>query len=144
MHSLPTFSDNGIFDTACWRWGCTEHTHPLLLYLPYRVNIRVKEKYGIVSALSAGAYITTFYVMVDIVIRGWACTPPPTQPHPPWLVLPSWWNVPQKVAIATLCTLWCTPTSWVTLPPPPHSPAKLAKECYLYFPMLPLSPSLWS
>ncbi len=35
--------------------------------------------------------------------RGWACTP---HPHQPGLILPSWWNVRQKAAFATLCTLW--------------------------------------
>ncbi len=66
MHSLRTFSDNGVFDLACWRRGVhSVHTHPLSLYLPHRVNTGVKEKYGSVSALSAGAYITTLYVMVD-------------------------------------------------------------------------------
>ncbi len=34
--------------------------------------------------------------------RGFASTP---HPHLPWLLLPSWWNVRQKVAIATLCVL---------------------------------------
>ncbi len=34
---------------------------------------------GSVSALSAGAYITTLYVMVDIVTGGWRAPPPP---HP--------------------------------------------------------------
>ncbi len=35
--------------------------------------------------------------------RGWACTP---HPHQPRLILPSWLNVRQKAAVATLCTLW--------------------------------------
>ncbi len=35
--------------------------------------------------------------------RGWACTP---HPHQPGLILPSWLNVRQKAAVATLCTLW--------------------------------------
>ncbi len=35
--------------------------------------------------------------------RGWACTP---HPHQPGASLPSWWNVRQKAAVATLCTLW--------------------------------------
>ncbi len=35
--------------------------------------------------------------------RGLACTP---HPHQPGLILPSWWNVRQKAAVATLCTLW--------------------------------------
>ncbi len=33
---------------------------------------------------------------------GWACTP---HPHQAGLFFPSWWNVSQKVAIATLCVL---------------------------------------
>ncbi len=35
--------------------------------------------------------------------RGRACT---HNLHQAGLILPSWWNVHQKVAIATLCTLW--------------------------------------
>jgi hypothetical protein len=38
--------------------------------------------------------------------RGWACTP---HPHQPGLILPSWWNVRQKAAVTTLCTLWFHP-----------------------------------
>ena len=26
--------------------------------------------------------------------------------HQPGLILPSWWNVRQKAAVTTLCTLW--------------------------------------
>ncbi len=38
--------------------------------------------------------------------RGRACIP---HPHQAGRILPSWWNVGQKVAIATLCvrTPWC-------------------------------------
>ncbi len=35
--------------------------------------------------------------------RGWACT---LRPHQPGPILPSWLNVRQKAAVATLCTLW--------------------------------------
>ncbi len=35
--------------------------------------------------------------------RGWACT---LHPYQPGLILPSWWNVRQKAAVTTLCTLW--------------------------------------
>ncbi len=38
--------------------------------------------------------------------RGWASTPHPYQPG---LILPSWWTVRQKAAVATLCTLWLGP-----------------------------------
>jgi hypothetical protein len=37
--------------------------------------------------------------------RGWASSPHPYQPG---LILPAWWNVRQKAAVATLCTLWFT------------------------------------
>ncbi len=60
-----------------------------------------------VSALSVGAYTTTLYVMVDIVKGVGVHAPPPLPPHKPGLIFPSWWNVCQKVAIATLYTLWC-------------------------------------
>ncbi len=40
--------------------------------------------------------------------RGWACT---SHPYQPALILPSWLNVCQKAAVATLCTLWYTATS---------------------------------
>jgi hypothetical protein len=46
--------------------------------------------WGSVSALSAGAYITTLYVMVDIV-KGGACQA--------GLIFPLWWNVRQIVAL---------------------------------------------
>jgi hypothetical protein len=35
--------------------------------------------------------------------KGWACT---LQPHQPWLIFPSWWNVRQKAALATLRELF--------------------------------------
>ncbi len=38
--------------------------------------------------------------------RGWACTP---HPHQPGIILPSWLNVRQKAAVATLYTLWSAP-----------------------------------
>ncbi len=70
-------------------------------------------KYGkwTVSALWAGAYTATLYVVIEwkgvgvhpsLSERGWACTP---HPHQPGLIFPSWWNIRQKSAIATLCVL---------------------------------------
>ncbi len=53
------------------------------------------------SANSAGAYTATLLVMINVIKRGWACTP-----HLPGLILPSSLNVRQKAAVATLCTLW--------------------------------------
>jgi hypothetical protein len=49
-----------------------------------RVLVGVEQKYGgNVSALSAGAYTTTLFVMKDIQYseRGWACAPHPDQPR---------------------------------------------------------------
>jgi hypothetical protein len=60
---------------------------------------------GSVSALSAGAYTTALYVMVDIVKGGGACT---LNPHRAGLIFPSRLNICQRVAIATLCVL-CGP-----------------------------------
>jgi hypothetical protein len=60
------------------------------------------ETRGSVSALSAGAYTTTLYILVDIVKGGCACI---SYPHQLGLICPSWWNVRQKVAVAILCTL---------------------------------------
>ena len=57
-----------------------------------------------VSAHSAGAYTATLLVMVN-VMKGGGRAPPPS---PAWAILPSWWNVRQKAAVATLCTLCCT------------------------------------
>ncbi len=51
-------------------------------------------------------YTTTLYMMVDKVKGGGRR--PPHQPRPNF---PSWWNVRQKVAIATLCVL-CACTPW--------------------------------
>jgi hypothetical protein len=63
-------------------------------------------------------YTTTLYVLVDIV-KGGGCGVDP-QPHQPGLIFPSWWNVRQKVAVATLCALWILPPSlqnieWLSL-----------------------------
>ena len=52
-----------------------------------------------VSALSAGAYTTTLYLMVDRVKGGMGVQP---SPHQPGLILSSRWDVRQQVAIATL------------------------------------------
>jgi hypothetical protein len=46
--------------------------------------------------------------------RGWACTPPPP-PYQPRSILPSWWNVRQKSAVTTLCTLWSKIPEWLTV-----------------------------
>ncbi len=46
----------------------------------------------------------TFYVNIDIV-NGGGRAPPPPPPSPGCADFPSWWNVHQKVAIATLCLL---------------------------------------
>jgi hypothetical protein len=56
-----------------------------------------------VSALSAGAYTATFYVMVI----GWKGTGVQytSHFHQPGLIFPSWWDVRQKSAITTLCTI---------------------------------------
>jgi hypothetical protein len=58
-----------------------------------------------VSALIAGGYTTTLYVMVDKV-KGVGVHLPPS---PAWVNFPSCWNVRQKVSVATLCTLWSKP-----------------------------------
>jgi hypothetical protein len=58
---------------------------------------------GSVSALSAGVYTTTLYVMVNIVKGGGRA--PPT-PHKPRLNFPPCWNVRLKAAVATLCVLY--------------------------------------
>ncbi len=55
--------------------------------------------------------------------RGWACTPHPHQPGP---ILPSWLNVRQKAAVATLCTLWFRPIP--TLPPTVCNTVEYRKE----------------
>ncbi len=45
--------------------------------------------------------------------RGWSCTPHPYQPR---LLLPSWWNVRQNTAVATLCTLWLSHFMRICIP----------------------------
>ncbi len=52
--------------------------------------------------------------MVDRV-KGGGRTPPPHH-HQPWTEFPSWWNVRQKVAIATLYVLCCTTSLDLLLP----------------------------
>jgi hypothetical protein len=42
---------------------------------------------------------------------GWACTP---HHHQPGLIFPSWWNVRQKMAVATQCNLWCWGWQWIS------------------------------
>jgi hypothetical protein len=60
---------------------------------------------GVYLPSQLGAYTTTLYVIgghaVDIVKWGGrrACTP---QPHQAGLIFPSWWNIRQKLGIATL------------------------------------------
>ncbi len=53
------------------------------------------------SAFSAGTYTATLYMMVNRV-KGGGRAP---HPHQPRLIFPSWWDVRQKSAIATLCVL---------------------------------------
>ncbi len=56
-----------LFSTYMWISYCSEH----------KEHIGVEQKYGecTVSALSAGAYTTTFYVMVGIVQGGGRAPP---------------------------------------------------------------------
>ncbi len=75
---------------ANWKYFATEYI--------YRGR---DENKGIVSALSAGAHTATLYVMVTRV-KGGGGAPHPQQPG---LNFPSWWNVRQKSAIATLFVL---------------------------------------
>jgi hypothetical protein len=68
----------------------------------HRVHRGRDEIGGCVSALSAGAYTATLYVMVKIV-KGGGSVPP--YPHQPGLIVTSWWNVCSKAAAATLSKL---------------------------------------
>ncbi len=54
-----------------------------------------------------GAHTTTVLVIIDTVKGGGRAPPPPL--HQSGLIFPSRWNVGQKVAIATLCSLWSLP-----------------------------------
>ncbi len=107
----------GLINDAC-KWLGLQSAHPLpffilkngppvspfpLLFIPqstYRGGVEI----GGVYALSAGAY-TIVYVMVDIVKGGAQCT---HHSHQPRQIFPSWWNIRQKVTIATLCVLCCS------------------------------------
>ncbi len=55
------------------------------------------------SAHSAGAYIATLLVMINVMKGDGRAPPTLTKPG---LILPSSLNVRQKAAVATLCTLW--------------------------------------
>jgi hypothetical protein len=69
-----------------------------------------------VPALTAGAYTTTLYVGErNTVKKGGRASP--MHPHKPGLIFPSWWNVRQKSAVATLCTLWRQNVAPSTAPP---------------------------
>ncbi len=122
-------------------------THRLNMELDPQSTYRGRvEIGGSVSALSAGVY-TTLYMMVDIVKGGWACTP---HPHQAWQIFPSWRNVRQKVAIATLCVLcdqifqvylgsMCTAVLIGCDPASPHLPPHLGS----YYPAKIDDISLW-
>ncbi len=69
----------------------------------HRVHILVKMKYVASECfwlLSWSVpYTATLYVMANLV-KGVGVHPSPSQPG---LIFPSWWNVHQKAAVATLC-----------------------------------------
>jgi hypothetical protein len=84
-------------------WHCSFKTILLMSMVNPTEYIRGRVEIGLsVSALSAGAYTTTLYVMVNTVK---SCGSAPPSPHQAGLIFPSWWHVRQKVAIATLCVL---------------------------------------
>ncbi len=88
-------------------------------------------EYGVslVSTFSAGAYTTTLLVMVDSVNGvGRALS----NNHQAGLFLPSLWNVSQKVAIATLRTLWLVCRKEQRMPLKPSAVQNVAKTYQLY------------
>ncbi len=104
------------------------HAHPLLLHLPSPVKLQCtlqlsgqlhwacfiscKDMYSVVCPLSWSVHCN-FTGDGKYNERGWACT---LHPHQPGLILPSWWNVGQKAAVATLCVL-CGPATLSSHPP---------------------------
>ncbi len=94
---------------SCWNFlpsllRVKVHAHP------HRVHIFTRDDTGTqgwcVCPLS-------WSVHCNFTGDGKGCT---HHPYQPGLILPSWWNVRQKAAVATLCTL-CPPLS-LYLPPP--------------------------
>jgi hypothetical protein len=54
----------------------------------YMLYIGRDEKGRVRAIVSAGAYTATLYFVVNVVKRGWACTPRP-HPQQPELIFPS-------------------------------------------------------
>ncbi len=79
-------------------------------WLYHRVHILVEMKQGQCICPLSWSVHCNFTGEGKCNERGWACSP---HPHQPGQILPSWLNVRQKAAVATLCTLWCR--FWVRL-----------------------------
>ncbi len=75
-----------------------------------RVHIGVEQKLGeCICPLSCSVH-HNFVNDGRYTERGWKYILPP---HQHGIIFPTWWNVLQKVAGATLCTLWQSPSSTV-------------------------------
>ncbi len=68
----------------------------------HRVHIFTRDETGLVHLPTRWSVHCNFTGDGKCNERGWACT---THPYQPGLILPSWWKVRQKAAVATLCTL---------------------------------------
>ncbi len=96
--------------TVRFQPGQAKRRYASLVYSKYnaigpnhRVHVAVEMKYCrlSVSDLSAEAYCTAILYVRVTRVKGGGHAPP--HPHQPGLIFPSWWNIRQKSAIATLC-----------------------------------------
>jgi hypothetical protein len=86
--------------------ACTEYSAPPLSHIggfTHRVHILVVIKQGQCICPLSWSVHCNFSGEGKCSEKWWACQPPPL---PARLILPSWWNVRQKAAVTTLCTLW--------------------------------------
>ncbi len=90
----------------------TDLTKSIRHGVPHRVHILVEMKQSQCICPLSWSVHCNFTGEGKCSERGWACTP---TPHQPGLISPSWLNVRQKAAVATLCTLWCS-LPWLKRP----------------------------
>ncbi len=78
------------------------HLQAAVLACNHRVHIFLEMKQGQCVCPLSWSVHCNFTGEGKCNEKGWACTP---HPHQPGQILPSWLNVSQKAAVATLCTL---------------------------------------
>ncbi len=90
--------------TTSWKYLLQKWCCPLSNGLFHRVHIFTRDETGLVYLPSPLTWSVHCNFTGDGKCNERVGVHPP--PHQPGLILPSWWNVRQKAAVATLCTLW--------------------------------------